>query len=118
LLGKEIGDLQGKSRRYVETPSKVRGKTRAFTAKAEVLSPVAFQFHASKYNNSRSDDTHLGSSGLNWPGKMKSLLESRPQHKYYLFHQDHNHDTEDCYTLQNQLENMIKKGKQWRFVAN
>ena len=36
---------------------------------------------------------------LTYPGKLKGDPNRRSKDKYYRFHQDHNHDTADCYDL-------------------
>ncbi|GFS31826.1 hypothetical protein Acr_00g0019390 [Actinidia rufa] len=54
---------------------------------------------------------------LKWPGRMRSPPEKRPKNKWCRFHQDHGHETEDCYDLKQQVENLIKQGRLGRFIA-
>ena len=42
--------------------------------------------------------------------------DKRPRDKYCLFDRDHSHNTEDCYNLKRQIEELIKQGKLQRFV--
>ena len=53
---------------------------------------------------------------LTWSDKLKGDLNKRPRDKYYLFHQDHGHDTSECYDLKQQIKALIKKRKLQRFV--
>uniref|UniRef100_A0A2N9GCW7 Uncharacterized protein n=1 Tax=Fagus sylvatica TaxID=28930 RepID=A0A2N9GCW7_FAGSY len=53
---------------------------------------------------------------LKWPGKLLTDPDKRPREKYYRFHRDHGHNTEDCYDLKRQIEELIKQGKLQRFV--
>uniref|UniRef100_A0A2N9FLD8 Uncharacterized protein n=1 Tax=Fagus sylvatica TaxID=28930 RepID=A0A2N9FLD8_FAGSY len=53
---------------------------------------------------------------LKWPGKLLTDLDKRPRDKYCRFHRDHGHNTEDCYDLKRQIEELIKQGKLQRFV--
>ena len=53
---------------------------------------------------------------LKWPSKLLTNLDKRPRDKYCRFHRDHDHNTEDCYDLKRQIEELIKKGKLQRFV--
>ncbi|RRT45890.1 hypothetical protein B296_00018274 [Ensete ventricosum] len=41
---------------------------------------------------------------------MKSLPKQRDQSWYYYFHRDYGHDTEECYNLKNQIEDLIRRG--------
>ncbi|XP_009388264.2 uncharacterized protein LOC103975079 [Musa acuminata AAA Group] len=42
------------------------------------------------------------------PNPMKATYKNRS--KYCRFHRDHGHDTEDCHDLQNQIEELIRRG--------
>ncbi|XP_059630073.1 uncharacterized protein LOC132273054 [Cornus florida] len=54
---------------------------------------------------------------LKWPSKLKSDPLRRPRDKYYRFHRDHGHITEDCIDLKDQIENLIRRGHLRRFMA-
>lgn len=41
---------------------------------------------------------------------MKTPCELKDRSKYYRFHCDYGHDTEDCHDLKNQIEELIHKG--------
>uniref|UniRef100_A0A2N9E2N4 RNase H type-1 domain-containing protein n=1 Tax=Fagus sylvatica TaxID=28930 RepID=A0A2N9E2N4_FAGSY len=53
---------------------------------------------------------------LKWPGKLLTDPDKRPRDKYCRFHRDHGHNTEDCYDLKRQIEELIKQGKLQRFI--
>ena len=51
---------------------------------------------------------------LTWPDKLKGDPSKRSRDKYFRFHQDHNHDTSECYDLKQQIKALIRQGKlQW-----
>ena len=54
---------------------------------------------------------------LKWPEKMKGDPNKRNKSKYCCFHRDHGHDTDECYDLKQQIENLIKQGKLRHFVV-
>ena len=54
--------------------------------------------------------------GLTYLEKLKGDLNRRSKDKYCRFHQDHGHDTADCYDLKPQIEALIKQGKLQRFI--
>ena len=41
----------------------------------------------------------------------------RNKSKYYHFHKDHGHNTDECHYLKNQTENLIQQGKLKRIVG-
>ena len=45
---------------------------------------------------------------LRWLEKMKGDPNKWNKSKYYRFHQDHRHDTNECYNLKQQIEVLIK----------
>ena len=51
-------------------------------------------------------------------GKMKSPPEKRNREKYYRYHRDHGHDTEDCFRLKMAIEMLIERGHLAEFVTN
>ena len=54
---------------------------------------------------------------LKWPDKMKGDPSKRNKSKYCCFHQDHDHDTDECYDLKQQIEILIKQGKLRNFIG-
>ena len=54
---------------------------------------------------------------LKWPEKMKGDPNKRNKNKYYCFHRDHGHNTDECYDLKYQIENLIRQGKLRNFVG-
>ena len=53
---------------------------------------------------------------LTYLGKLKGDPNKCSKDKYCRFHQDHGHDTADCYDLKQHIEVLIKQGKLQRFV--
>ncbi|KAI5668260.1 hypothetical protein M9H77_18113 [Catharanthus roseus] len=49
---------------------------------------------------------------------MLSLLEKHNKVKYFLFHKDHGHDTEQCKELKKAIENAFKKTELKEFIEN
>ena len=47
-------------------------------------------------------------SSFKWPEKMKGNPSNRNKSKYYSFHWDYEHDTNECYNLKQQIEVLIK----------
>jgi len=45
---------------------------------------------------------------LMWPEKMKGDPNKHNKNKYCHFHRDHRHDTDGCYDLKQQIENLIR----------
>ncbi|XP_010273933.1 PREDICTED: uncharacterized protein LOC104609341 [Nelumbo nucifera] len=45
-----------------------------------------------------------------WPEKMTTQSNKRNRGKYCEFHKDHDHDTENCFDLQNYIEDLIRRG--------
>ena len=48
---------------------------------------------------------------------MKGDPNKRNKNKYCRFHRDHGHDTDKCYDLKQQIENLIRQGKLRHFVG-
>ena len=48
---------------------------------------------------------------------MKGDPNKHNKNKYYRFHRDHGHDTDKCYDLKWQIENLIRQGKLRHFVG-
>ena len=54
---------------------------------------------------------------LKWPEKMKGDSNKRNRNNYCLFHRDHGHDTDECFDLKQQIENLIRQGKLRNFLG-
>ena len=48
---------------------------------------------------------------------MKRDPNKRNKNKYCRFHRDHGHDTDECYDLKQQIENLIKQEKLRHFIG-
>ena len=55
---------------------------------------------------------------IKWPRKIKTNPIRRNKNKYYEFHKDHGHNTEDCFQLKAQITDLIKKGYLRKYLAN
>ena len=53
---------------------------------------------------------------LKWPKKLRSSPIRRFKNLYCRFHGDHDHNTEDCSILKEQIEALIRQGKLKKFV--
>ncbi|XP_030939572.1 uncharacterized protein LOC115964393 [Quercus lobata] len=53
---------------------------------------------------------------LKWPRPLHSSPNVRDKNKYCRFHKDHDHNTEDCRDLKEQIEELIWKGKLQKYV--
>lgn len=47
---------------------------------------------------------------VNWLGKLRRNPKHKDKRKYYCFYHDHGHDTEDCQTLKDEIEYLIRRG--------
>ena len=54
---------------------------------------------------------------LKWLEKMKGDPNKRNRNKYCRFHRDHGHDTDECFDLKQQIENLIRQGKLRNFLG-
>ncbi|KAG1365253.1 putative Retrotransposon gag protein [Cocos nucifera] len=50
------------------------------------------------------------------PERLRSPPNKRDRSKYCLYHRDHGHDTEECIQLQDEIEELIRKGRLGRFI--
>ncbi|XP_057506528.1 uncharacterized protein LOC130789725 [Actinidia eriantha] len=55
---------------------------------------------------------------VKWPRKIKTNPSRRNKNKYYEFHRDHGHNTEDYFQLKEQIADLIKRGFIRKYVAN
>ena len=53
---------------------------------------------------------------LKWPRPLHSSPNVCDKRKYFHFHKDHGHYTEDCRDLKEQIEELIRKEKLQKFV--
>ena len=54
---------------------------------------------------------------LKWSEKMKGDPNKCNRNKYCRFHRDHGHDTDECFDLKQQVENLIRQGKLKSFLG-
>ena len=53
---------------------------------------------------------------LNWPKPLNSSPSTCNKKKYCHFHREHGHYTDECRDLQEQIKELIQKGKLQKFV--
>ena len=53
---------------------------------------------------------------LKWLEKMKGDPNKHNRNKYWCFHRDHGHDTDECFDLKQQIKNLIRQGKLRNFL--
>ncbi|RZR84311.1 hypothetical protein BHM03_00011101, partial [Ensete ventricosum] len=49
---------------------------------------------------------------------IRAKIEGRDNRRYYRFHRDYGHDTEECNDLRNQIEDLIRQGHLHRFIRD
>ena len=54
---------------------------------------------------------------LKWLEKMKGDPNKLNRNKYCRFHRNHGHDTDECFDLKQQIENLIRQGKLRNFLG-
>ena len=54
---------------------------------------------------------------LKWQEKIRGDPNKRNRNKYCRFHRDHGHNTDECYDLKQQIENLIRQGKLKNFLG-
>ena len=59
----------------------------------------------------------LNEQFLRWPTQMKSDPTARDNTKYYEFHRDYGHHTDDCIQLKREIEYLIRRGYLRRFIS-
>ncbi|RWW38407.1 hypothetical protein BHE74_00056352, partial [Ensete ventricosum] len=55
---------------------------------------------------------------LKTPNPIRAKIGGRNQRRYCRFHQDYDHDTEECNDLRNQIEYLIRQGHLHRFIRD
>ncbi|XP_077245999.1 uncharacterized protein LOC143885828 [Tasmannia lanceolata] len=53
---------------------------------------------------------------VRWPARMISKGNKRDQSKYCWFHRDHGHDTDECWQLKKEIEQLIGRGYLKKYV--
>ena len=106
--------------------------------KVKVIPQEMRDFRSDRYNNNQPRRGYVEQSGLNstqvvgavfrepvhqvlekvknkpffkWPNKMVRNPEKQNRNLYYQYHQDHGHTTEDCKSLWDHLDQLVREGK-------
>ncbi|GAV60823.1 hypothetical protein CFOL_v3_04351 [Cephalotus follicularis] len=53
---------------------------------------------------------------IQWPAPLRSSAKKRDVDKFFQYHRDHGHDTEECRHLKNQIEDLIRRGHLRKYV--
>ena len=91
------GDRQDERR-----PKPLRGRFTSFTPLTAPIDQVLMQIKDEE--------------ALTYPEKLKGDPNRCSKDKYCHFHQDHGHDTANCYDLKQQIEALIKQRKLQKFI--
>ncbi|KAK6141134.1 hypothetical protein DH2020_025125 [Rehmannia glutinosa] len=62
--------------------------------------------------------TSSSNDRANPPRFERTPANKRSRDKYCRFHRDHGHENEDCETLKNEIEDLIRRGYLGSFMAN
>ena len=54
--------------------------------------------------------------GLKWPKPLSTSSRKQDPKKYYHFHKDHGHYTDECCDLKEQIKELIQRGKLQKFI--
>ena len=54
--------------------------------------------------------------GLKWPKPLHTSSRKLDLKKYYHFHKDQGHYTDECHDLKEQIEELIQRGKLQKFI--
>ncbi|XP_065630419.1 uncharacterized protein LOC136067907 [Quercus suber] len=107
-------------------------------SKDKVIPQERKDFRSDRYNNNKPQRDFAGQSGstnaqvvntvfkepvhqvlekiknepfFRWPSKMVGNPERRNHNFYYQYHQDHGHSTEDCRSLWDYLDQLVREGR-------
>ena len=133
---RQVIDWIDKYKRVEEDQQQDKGK-------GKVIPQEMRDFRSDRYNNNRHRRDFAGQSGpaapqmvntvfrepvhqvlekiknklyFKWPNKMSGDPLRRNQNLHCQYHQDRGHTTEDCRTLWNHLEQLVKEGKLQQFL--
>ena len=81
-----------------------RYSPRRFTALTAIVSQVLHEVQHEKF--------------LRWPSQMRTDPTKRDNTRYYEFHKDHGHRTDDCIQLRKEIEYLIRQGYLRRYIAS
>nr|XP_023886396.1 uncharacterized protein LOC111998536 [Quercus suber] len=102
---RQLIDRIEKYKRVEEDQQQGKGKERVIPQKRR-------DFRSDRYNNNKPRRDFSGQSGSTNPeNKMVGNPERRNRNFYCQYHQDHGHTTEDCRSLWDHLDQLVRKGK-------
>ena len=137
LTGKPVTSLRQLMDR-VDKYKRIEDDQQQRKGKAKVVPQERRDFRSDQYNNNRSRRDYVEQPGSNnnqvvgavfrepmhqvlekvknesffkWPNKMVGNPEKRNRNLYCQYHQDHGHTTEDCRSLWDHLDQLIREGK-------
>ena len=59
-----------------------------------------------------------GDPTFRWPPTMRTKPNKHDRNKFYEYHNDHGHSTEDCMVLKREIESFVNSGGLMRFLVN
>ncbi|XP_057950945.1 uncharacterized protein LOC131145773 [Malania oleifera] len=106
---REMGESYRSAKRH-ETSAlyaspKIRGQPKKFSTYTPLNVP-----HSELLMQIRKKDY------VSWPEPMQTPLHKRNMSKFYAFHRDHGHDTEECIQLKKEIEALIRRGYLSKFI--
>ena len=137
LTGKLVTSLQQLMDR-VDKYKRIEDDQQQGKGKAKVVPQERRDFRSDRYNNNRPKRDYVEQPGSNnnqvartvfrepvhqvlekvknesffkWPNKMVRNPEKRNRNLYCQYHQDHGHTIEDCRSLWDHLDQLIREGK-------
>ncbi|XP_065622282.1 uncharacterized protein LOC136064454 [Quercus suber] len=137
LSGKPVTNMRQLIDR-IEKYKKVEEDQQQGKGKDKVIPQDRKDFKSDRYNNNKPRRDFAGQSGstnaqavntvfkelvhqvlekiknesfFRWPSKMVGNLERRNHNLYYQYHQDHGHTTEDCRSLWDHLDQLVREGR-------
>ncbi|XP_065635630.1 uncharacterized protein LOC136070126 [Quercus suber] len=137
LFGKPVTNMRQLMDR-IKKYKRVKEDQQQGKGKDKVIPQERKDFRSDRYNNNKPWRDFAGQSGsanaqavntvfnepvhqvlekiknepfFRWPSKMVGNLERRNHNLYCQYHQDHGHTTEDCRSLWDHLDQLVREGK-------
>nr|XP_023913993.1 uncharacterized protein LOC112025558 [Quercus suber] len=115
LMGKwkneETEESHGKKKDHKDLCSEAKTSKSSLDASKKKMNFTPLVMPADKILMPIKDDL-----GLKWPKLLSTSSRKRDPKKYYRFHKDHGHYTDECHDLKEQIEELIQRGKLQKFI--
>ena len=110
LMGKrkkeEIGESHGKKKDRMDSYSEVKSSKNSLNALKKKMNFTPLVMLTNKILMQIKDEP-----GLKWPKTLSTSSRKCDPKKYYCFHKDHGHYTDECHDLKEWIEELIQRGK-------